>query len=144
MLEEKVSCRGINGSIILSQDKVRVVGLASSSTLPHELAYSDVSAVFVQRKSVVPFATITILIVIAVLVSKYNMLWFVVDLDPISDFIVWTGSGIAILCVMVTLLRLLFVNVLMRSNRGLFVVRLVPIRSAKRLARRFSEISSGS
>jgi len=144
MLEEKVSCRGINGSINLSRDKVLVVGLASSPTQPHELAYSDVSAVFVQRKSVVPFATLTILIIVVVLVSKYNLIWFVVDLNPVSVFIAWTGIGIAILCAVITLLRLLFVNVLIRSNQSPFVVRLVPIRSAKRLARRFSDISAGS
>jgi hypothetical protein len=141
MLEEKVSCRGVNGSIALSQGKVRVVGLASS-TQCQELAYSDVSAVFVQRKSVVPFATLTILTVVVVLVSKFDLLWFIIDLYPISGFVVWTGCGIAILCAFVALLRLLFVNVLIRSNRGPFLVRLVPIRSAKRLARRFSEISA--
>ena len=143
MLEEKVTCRGINGSISLSRDKVQVVGLGLSSTQSPELAYSDVSAVFFQRKSVVPFATVTILTVLIVLVSKYNLIWFVINLNPVSVFIVWSGIGIATLCAVVTLLRILFVNVLMRSSRGPFVVRLVPIHSAKRLARRFSEISAG-
>ena len=143
MLEEKESCRGINGSISLSRDKVQVVGLGLSSSQSPELAYGDVSAVFVQRKSVVPFATLTILTVLVVLVSKYNLIWFVVDLNPFSAFIVWSGIGVGTLCAAVTLTRILFVNVLMRSSRGPFVVRLVPIHSAKRLARRFSEISAG-
>jgi hypothetical protein len=144
MLDEAVSCRGINGSIKLSKDKMQLIrgGLGSAESL--EVAYTEVLAVVVQRKSVVPFATLTVLAFALALIAKYNVLWFVIDLSRTGIFITMIGLGIAILSAVPTLLRLMFVNVLVRSGRGPLTVRLVPIRSARRLARRFSEVSAGS
>lgn len=143
MLDEPVSCRGINGSIKLSKDKIQLTARFGSRQY-HEISFRDVSAVVVDRKSVVPFATVTILALVMALVAKYNALWFVVDLSRTGFFITWIGFGIAILCAIPTILRLMLVNVVVRSNHCPLTVRLVPIRSAKRLARRFSEMSAGS
>jgi hypothetical protein len=144
MLDEAVSCRGINGSIKLSKGKMHLIGGGLGSAQSHEVSYSDVSAVVVQRKSVVPFATLTILAFALALIAKYNALWFVIDLSRIGVFITWIGLTIAILSAVPAILRLMFVNVLIRSKGGPLTVRLVPGRSAKRLARRFSEMSTGS
>jgi hypothetical protein len=144
MLDEPVSCRGINGSIKLSKDKMQLIGGGLGSAQCHEVSYSDVLAVVVERKSIVPFATLAILAFVLALIAKYNALWFVIDLSRTEIFITSIGLGIAILCAIPTILRLMFVNVLVRSSRGPLAVRLVPIRSAKRLARRFSEMSAGS
>ena len=143
MLDEQVSCRGINGSIRLSKDKIQLIR-GFGSTQCHEVSYGDVSAVVVDRKSVVPFAALTILAFVLALVAKYNAVWFVMDLSRTGIFITWIGLGIATLCAIPTILRLIFVNIIIRSNDGPLTVRLVPIRPAKRLARRFSEMSAGS
>jgi len=141
-LEEPLSCHGVNGSIALSHDGFRLTqGRAYSQS--RKIAYSDVSAVYVQRKSVVPSATLTILMAIIVLVGRFNLIWFVLDLSRIGIVISWIASGIGLVFAIVTLLRLLFVNVLVRCSGDPFVVRLVPVRSAKRLANRFSEFSAG-
>ena len=140
--DEAVSCRGINGSIKLSKDKMQLIGGGLGSAESHEVAYSDVSTVVVQRKSIVPFATLTILAFVLALIAKYNALWFVIDLSRIGGFITLIGVGIAILCAVPTVLRLMFVNVLVHSSGGPLTLRLVPTRSAKRLARRFSEMSA--
>jgi hypothetical protein len=111
---------------------------------PHEIPFTHVSAVVVQRKSVVPFATLTILAVVAVLISKYNALWFLIDLSRPGLLITPIAVGVAILCAIPTLLRLIFVNVSIRFGGSLLTLRLVPISSAKHLARSFSEMSAGS
>jgi len=144
MLDEPVRCRGINGSIKLSTDTMQLIGGALGSTELHEVPYSDVSAVVVQRKSVIPFATLSILASALALIAKYNALWFVIDLSRAGIYLTPVGLGIAVLSAVSTLLRLMFVNVLVRFSGGPLTLRLVTVRSAKRLARRFSEMSTGS
>jgi len=139
-----VRCRGINGSITLSKDSLHIIGGSLGSVESREIPFSHVSAVVVQRKSVVPFATLTILAVVAVLISKYNPLWFVIDLSRVDPLIALIGIGVAILCGIPTILRLTFVNVSIRSGGSLLTIRFVLVRSARRLARSFSEMSSGS
>ena len=142
MREESISCRGINGSIILSKDKMTIIGMGPGSTQPHDIHFSEVSSVVVERKSVVPFATVMILAIVALVIVRYNVLWFIVDLIRAERFVTPIALGIAILCAVASALRLMFVNVNIRSGSSLLTMRLVPIRPAKRLARRFSEISA--
>jgi hypothetical protein len=142
MQEESVSCRGVNGSISLSKDKMTVIGVGLGVAQPHDIRFSDVHSVVVERKSVVPFATVMILAIIVLVVANYNLLWFIINLYATQWFIAPMALAIAILCAILAVLRLMFVNVIVRSRSGPFVVRLVPSRSAKRLARRFSEISA--
>ena len=148
MSEELVNCRGINGSIILSRDKLTVVGVALGSAQPRDIGLKDVSSVVVERKSMIPFLTLTILAAIVLLVARFNLLWFVINLYPLQMFIIpiapLIALAIAMLCGVPTLLRLVFVNLSVRSQGAPLTLRLVPIRSAKRLARRFSEVSAGS
>jgi hypothetical protein len=141
--EEPVSCSGINGSISLFNDRIRIVGGRLAVAETHEIACDDVSSIVVQRKSVVPFATVTVLLVILTLISEYNVIWFIDGLTSTNVFIPPFSMGIAILSLAITILRLLFVNVSINSGQGSVVLRLVTLRSAKRLAKRFSEISGG-
>jgi len=144
MQEESVNCRGINGSIILSKDRMTVIGVGMGSVQPHEIRFGDVSSVVVERKRVVPLMTVMILAIIVLVVAKYNLLWFAIDLSRWGRFITTIALAIAILCAIPACLRLMCVNVTVRSRGGPVTVRLVPSRSAKRLARRFRETYAGS
>ena len=141
--EKQVTCRGVNGSISLSRDAIQLND-AGPSSQPHRIAYHDISAVIVQRKSVVPFATLAILTTVVALIAKFNLIWFIVDLNRVGFVISSVGFGVGLICAVVAGLRLLFVNVLVRHSEGPVVVRLVPARSARRLAEKFSELSAGS
>ena len=144
MPDESVSCRGINGSINLSKDKLTIIGVGLGSAQPHDVTFNDVSSVIVERKSVVPFTTMMVLAIIVLVIAKYNLLWFIINLYGAERFITPTALVIAILCGISSVLRLMFVNVTVRSRHGPFTVRLVPSRPAKRLARRFSEATARS
>ena len=140
-LEEAVSCRGINGSVTLSKGKMKVSGAGLPQSQTREIPYSQVSAVFVQRKSVVPYAGVLVLAVIVGLLAQYNALWFVPNLSEMDRFIAPISFGVAGLCAVRVMLRVLFVNVLVRYKEGSLHLRLVPLRSGKRLGRRFRELS---
>ena len=140
-LEEAVNCRGINGSLSLSKGKIKVKGAGLPPSQSPEIPYGLVSAVFVQRKSVVPFATVLVLAVIVGLLAQYNALWFIPHIAEMDPLIAPISFGVAILCAVPTILRVLFVNVLVRYEGGSLHLRLVPIRSGKRLGRRFRELS---
>jgi len=144
MQEEQVSCRGINGSISLSKDRMTIIGVGLGSDQPHEIRFGDVSSVVVQRKSVVPFTTLIIVAIVVLAVANFNLLWFIIDLYRWRMFITPIALAIAMLSAIPAVLRLMFVNVTVRSRQGTLRVRVVPSRSAKRLARRFSEIYAGS
>jgi len=144
MQEESVSCRGINGSITLSQDRMTIIGVGLGSVRPHEIRFGDVSSIVVQRKSVIPLMTLMMLAIIALFIARYNLLWFAINLYRWQTFITPIALAIAILCAISASLRLMFVNVTVRSRAGPVTVRLVPSRSAKRLARRFREMYAGS
>jgi len=141
MQEEPVSCRGINGSITLSRGRMTITGLDSDQ--PQDVEFGDVSSVVVQRKSVVPFITSMIVAIVALAVANFNLLWFLIDLYRWRMFITPVALPIAILSAIAIVLRVVFVNVTVRSRRGTLRVRLVPSRSAQRLARQFSEIYAG-
>lgn len=146
MQEEQIICRGINGSIRLSSDRLTVIGVGFSS--PQDIKFNDVASVVVERKSIVPFATLTVLAAIILAIARYNLLWFIVNVYSVQMLVIpiapLIALAIAILCGIPTILRLVFVNVSVSSGGGKLMLRVVPIRSAKRLARRFSEISAGS
>ena len=146
MKEELVRCSGINGSILLSRDKLAVVGVGLGSA-QRDIRFGDVSSIVVERKSMIPFLTLAVLAAIVLLVVRFNLLWFVLNLYTIQMLIIpiapWLALAIAILCGIPTILRLIFVNVFVRSRVGVLTLRLVVPRSAKRLASRFSEISAG-
>jgi hypothetical protein len=118
-----------------------------SSAQLREIALSKILAVVVERKSVVPFVTFTILAGVATILARYNVLWFLIDLTT-DQIRVITSAGVAatVSCAIPMVLRLLFVNVLVRpeGEPKALKVRLVAVRPAKRLAKRFRELSTTS
>ena len=101
------------------------------------------TTIVVQRKSVVPFATLTILAALATVLARFNPLGYVIDVSWAQAVVPPIAFCFGFLFAAITLLRALFVNVTVRSIQGLFTVHLVPVRSGKRLARSFSEIFAG-
>lgn len=144
--EESVKCRGVNGSIYLRENRMQIMGGGFGSTQPRDIPFNEVSAVVVERKSVVPFATVLVLTVVVIVVAEYNMVWFIVDLSR-YEALITSGAILSVaVCAVMILLRTMFVNVLVRSTGegAASTLRLVPIHCAKRLARRFREMSTGS
>ena len=110
-----------------------------------EVALNKVTAVVVERKSVIPFATLTILASMVTVSAWYNALWFLINLTEQGILMITSGGlSVAVVCAVPMMFRLLFVNVLVRSEGepNALIVRLVPVRQAKRLAKRFRELSS--
>ena len=144
MVETTTKCRGVNASILLSSDKMVIRSGLLGSPEPHQIPLSTVRAVVVDRKSVMPFATMTVLAGVVAVLAKYNALWFLINLNQAQ--IAWVsdvGFTAMLLCAIPLVLRALFVNVTVRSDAdaAVLVVRLVSVRSAKRLAKRFRELS---
>jgi len=143
--EKLIGCRGVNGSINLSKDKMVIRSEGFGSVEFREVALNKVTAVVVERKSVIPFATLTILASMVTVSAWYNALWFLINLTEQGILMITSGGlSVAVVCAVPMMFRLLFVNVLVRSEGepNALIVRLVPVRQAKRLARRFRELSS--
>jgi len=143
--EESIDCRGVNGSISLSKDKMVSRSEGFGSVQFRDMPLNKITAVVVERKSVIPFATLTILATAIAVSAWYNALWFLINLTQ-QDILTITSGGliVAVVCVIPMMFRLLFVNVLVRSEGepNALIVRLVPVRQAKRLAKRFRELAS--
>jgi len=142
--EELCRCKGVNGSIALFPD--RMVVRHGGSTHLHEIPLSEVRAVLVERKKVIPFGTITVLILAAAVLVKYNPIYFIANLsDKDSTRVSFIAIGVAIACMVPAVLRSVFVNVSVRSEGEPVLMRLgfVSARSAARMAKRFRELSAG-
>jgi hypothetical protein len=142
--EELCKCRGANGSITLYPD--RMVVRHGGSTHLHEIALTQIRAIMVERKRVIPYATITVLAVAVAILAKYNPVYFVANLsDKDSTRVGVVALGVAIVCVIPVILRSAFVNVSVRSEGEPVLIKLgfVSARSAARMAKRFREVSFG-
>jgi hypothetical protein len=139
-------CRGANCSITLDPDKI-ILNVKLTGSNSYELPINRIRAVIIERKSVVPFATLTMLTAIGAAIAKYNALWFLVNLTP--DTAGRIGAVLAaasIILVIPTLWRALFVNIAISwdGQPSTFRIRFVSAHRGRRLARRFRELSSGS
>ncbi len=145
--EELIVCRGVNGSINLSKDKMVIRSEGFGSVQFREMDLSKITAVVVERKSVIPFATLTVLASAVTVSAWYNAHWFLINLTQ-QDILIITLCGLsaAVVCAIPMMFRLLFVNVLVRSEGepNALIIRFVLVRQAKRLARRFRDLSSSS
>ncbi len=144
---DEVDCRGVNGSISLSKDKMVVRSEGFGLVQFRELPLNKITAVVVERKGVIPFAILTLLAAAITAVAADNPFWFLFNLTQQQTLLVTTaGVFAAVVCAIPTLFRLLFVNVLVRSEgeANAMILRFVLVRRAKHLARRFRELSSMS
>jgi len=144
---KEFSCNGINYSVTLDADGMTIEKTGLTKSKSYELPLGRINSVIVQRKSMVPFATLTILAAIAAVVSKYNPLWFVISFSPENSSTACSAALIATaLFAIPTLSRAMFVNVLISwdGRPKSFLVRLVLSGRGRRLARRFQRITAGS
>ncbi len=134
----------MNGLIELHRDRMVVINKALGVSKTYQLPLKRIRSVVVERKSVVPFAPLTVIAAILMVVMKYNALWFLVDLTPaVSGFLSSVALLVAIISAVPVVLRALFVNVTITwdGNPTSFRVGFIPSRSGKRLAERFQESS---
>ena len=113
----------------------------------HEIPLSHVRAVLVERKTVIPFATVTVLALALAVLVKYNPIWFLANLSDKDSTLVSLGAlAFAVVFAVPTFLRSTFVSVSVTSEAEQVPVRLgfVASRPANRLAKQFRELSVGS
>ena len=139
-------CHGANYSITLDPDKM-TLGATWTGSNSYQLPIDRIRAVIVERRSVMPFATLTMLAAIGAMLAKYNAFWFLVNLTPSTagrmGALLAVGS---ILLAIPTLSRAIFVNIAISwdGQPSTFRIRFVSAHRGKRLARRFQELSSRS
>jgi len=141
--QELCRCKGANGSIILYNDRLEIKH--GGTTHLHDIPLAQIRAVLVERKRVIPFAAITVLALAVTILVKYNPIWFVANLsDEDSTKVSIFAFAVAMASLIPVALRSTFVSVSIRSEGepGLVRLRFVPVRSAKRLAKGFRELSA--
>ena len=139
-------CQGANYSITLDPDKI-TLGVKWTGSNSYQLPINRIKALIIERKSVMPFATLTMLTAIGAMIAKYNALWFLVNLTPsTAERIAVVLAASSIILAVPTLSRALFVNIVISwdGQPSNFRIRFVSARRGKRLAKRFRELSSWS
>jgi hypothetical protein len=140
-------CKGFNYTVTIGSDKLIVRDKKWGRPSSHELPIQSINAVIVRRKSIVPFAAFTALSLIAAVLTKYNSLWFLVNLTAEQEAVLSTVAlAVALLCAIPTVLRALFVDIIISSaaTPTPFLVRFVPARQGRGLVRRFHKVSAGA
>lgn len=132
------------GSINLYNDRMVINSKEWGVSKSYQLPINRIKSVVVERKSVIPFATLTIIAAATILVGRYNALWFLVNLTPQNAQTVSSCALIvSVVSAIPTLVRMLFVSVSITwdGNPTSFRVGFVPLRPGKRLAQKFQELS---
>lgn len=145
--ENPMKCRGGFGTITLWPDRMVIDEASWRIAKTYALPIMRVQSVIVERKSVIPFATVMILSAVVAVIFKYNAFWFIVNLNPlIENSLSVVALGITLIAMIPALLRSVFVNVQVTwdGDPSYFRLRLVPIRVGRRLANRFQELSEES
>jgi len=146
-VEKRFKCSGLRGSITLDQENIVVDSKEFGISKSYQLPLGRIRAVMIERKSVIPFATVTLLTAVAAVVARYNGLWFLILLAPETA---QTLAAIAIfaaaLCAVPTLVRILFVSVSISWDGEPHSIRvgLVPARRGKQFAKKLQEVSAWS
>jgi hypothetical protein len=143
-IRKPFSCRGTNYSITLHPDRMILKSLTWGNTHMYELPANRIQTLIVQRKSVIPFAALTVIAAIATILLRYNSLWFLVNLSAIDERVRISVIAL-IICVISaipTLFRVIFVNVSITwdGEPRSFLVRFVSAYRGRRLAKMFREI----
>ncbi len=142
-----LKCSGSNYSIALdfTAHEMVIHSRGIQVTKPYKLPVDRIRAVVLQRKSVVPFATMMVMSLLTTLILKYNGLWPLIKLT--SENIAKSSMICAIVTVILalpTLSRILFVNISVTWDGEpiSWLIRFVPARSGRRLVRAFPEMSN--
>ncbi len=146
-VEESFNCSGVNGSIKLYPSRLVIDSKEWGGSKSHEVPLKRITAVVVERKSVMPFATLTILAAAAAVLTRYNALWFLVNLTR-DNMVMATSAALAttVICAIPLVLRTFFVSVSISwdGDPPSFRVSFVPLRPGKRLAKQFQDLTMGS
>jgi hypothetical protein len=132
------------GSINLYNDRMVINSKEWGVSKSYQLPINRIRSVVVDRKSVIPFATLTLITAATMLIARYNVLWFLVNLTPQNA---QTVSSYALLVSVVSaipmLIRILFVSVSITwdGNPTSFRVGFVLVHPGKRLVQKFQELS---
>jgi hypothetical protein len=121
-----------------------ISSLALGVSKTYQLPLKRIKSVVVDRKSVIPFAALTVIAAILTVVIKYNAFWFLLNLTPpVSGFLSSVAFLVAIVSLVPVVLRAVFVNVIITwdGDPTTFRVGFVYMRSGKRLAKKFQESS---
>ena len=143
-VEESFKCGGMNGSIQLYRDRMVIHSKTVGFSKTYRLPLKRIRTVVVERKSVIPFATLMIFAAGLAEVIKYNAIWFLVNFPPaVAAFLTSAAFLASIVSAVPFVLRTLFVSVTITwdGDPTSFRVGFVPIRPGKRLAKRFQESS---
>jgi hypothetical protein len=142
------SCRGSNYSITLHPDRMVLKSLTWGNTQFYELPTNHIQALIIQRKTVIPFAALTLVAAIATVLLRYNSLWFLINLSAIEARVRMSEIAlfIGVISAIPTLLRVVFVNVSVTwdGEPRSFLVRFVSAYRGRRLVRTFRELSMES
>lgn len=146
-VDQPFNCSGVDGSIRLYRDKLVVDSNVWGGSKSHELPLKQIKAVVVERKSVMPYATLTILAAAVAVLARYNALWFLVNLAQDNQVIASSAALAATaICAIPAVLRAIFVSVSITRNGdpAYFRINYVPLRPGKRLAKQFQDLTAGS
>jgi hypothetical protein len=142
---KEFGCKGFNYKVTLESDRLILRNTKWWRPSSHELPIESINAVIVRRKSMVPFAALAALALIAAVLTRYNSLWFLIN--PAAENDVSTVSlAAAFLFIIPAVSRALFVDVIVSwaGRRKPFLVRFVPARQGRGLAKRFHGVSAGA
>jgi len=140
------SCRGANYVVTLTPKQIclRETGLDPKN---YELPIERISSVVVRRKTIIPFVSLITFASAAAIMANFNALWFIVPLSPLeSSEVTIIALLIAGLAALPAAVRAWFVSVTITwdGRPRSFIVRLVPGRRGRRLARLFHELSTSA
>ena len=142
-VEEAFNCGGMNGSFRLYPERIVINSKALGVSKTYQLPLNRIRTVLVERKSVMPFSTLTIFTATLIGVTRYNLLWPLVNLTPpVAGFLSSAALLATIICAVPVVLRTLFVSVTITwdGDPTSFRLGFVPARPGKRLARMFQEL----
>ena len=145
--EKRFKCSGLTGSITLNQENLVVDSKEFGFSKSYELPIGRIRAVMIERKSVIPFATLTLLAAVVAVIVRYNGLWFLIPLTPnTAKALSSIGLIAAALCAVPTLARTLFVSVSISWEGEPHSIRIgfVPAQRGKQFAKKLQELSAWS
>lgn len=146
-VEEPFNCSGLVGSISLHNDRMVITGKEWGISKSYQLPIERIRSVVVERKSVIPFATLTLLAAVAAVITGYNALWFLYNLSPKNAQIVSSAAlFVTVISAIPTLFRIFFVSVSITwdGDPTYFRVGFVPVHPGKRLAQKFHQSQAWS
>ena len=143
---ELYKCAGWNYTITLDSSSESVIMRQTvGRTRRYDVPMDRIKSIVVERKSVVPFAALTILSALTTLLVGYGPLPYLINLGPENmGRSTMIGALACMIFALPSISRLLFVNVYVSWDTApsSLLIRFVTSHSGKRLADTFLEMSN--